>query len=368
MFYQHDDKNGYYLLGTHVDDIISTTNSVLLHTKLSSALNAAYGPMPWAAESIEYLGMHLQQNPDHSVTADIAATTKNALLKFSEQIPTTRANYPSDIDLFKTIDISDGVLPKEEDVSLYRSIVMTLMYLTNVRVDILKEVMLYSKYCHRPTPNAWKYLRLTLAYLQQHPYFCVNFGADSLEVHGYSDSSLANLPNARSQGCMFVTLGKNGGPISYDARGITEIVQSIAEGELKKFGDAAKECIMLCKLLTSIGLSNKSTFNLLCDNKSSLCLAKLGEGMTTKSRHFNIQFHFLKELIDTGTLIPEYIATAENISDIGTKPIVGSDFYRQITRLMYHGDIDGFDRATKATKSRLEAKTTSAEVKIVSKK
>jgi hypothetical protein len=302
--------------------------------------------------------MHIQQNSDHSINVDMAVFTTNLLKKFSNQILECRANYPSDLELFKTIDITDGTIPKEEDISLYRSIVMTLMYLTNVRIDILKEVMLYSKYCHQPTPNAWKYLRLTLAYLNKHPYFCLNFGAQSLDVYGYSDSSLANLPKARSQGCTFTTLGHNGGPIYYDARSISEIVQSIAEAELKKYGDAAKECISLCKFLVSVGLAHKVKFKLLNDNKSTICLAKLGEGMTTKSRHFTIQFHFLKELIDTGTLIPEYIATAENIPDIGTKPIVGSDFYRQIIRLMFHGDVDGFDKAHKSTKSRMEAKET----------
>ena len=73
--------------------------------------------MPWATNSIEYLGMHIQQNSDHSINVDMAVFTTNLLNKFSNQILECRANYPSDLELFKTIDITDGTIPKEEDIS-----------------------------------------------------------------------------------------------------------------------------------------------------------------------------------------------------------------------------------------------------------
>jgi hypothetical protein len=351
-------SNDYCIVGIHVDDLLRGSNSKVLNDKLDKILFEAYGTMTWEVGTFTYLGMHIQQQPDKSINIDMAAYTLNLLDKFQDHVPVVKSSYPSDALLFQTIDIA-GTAPTPEETSNFRSMVMSLMYLTNARPDIVKEVMLYSKYCHCPTPNAWKYLRQTLGYLSKYPYFCVNFGADSLEIHGYSDSSLANLPKARSQGATFVTLGPNGGPIAWDARGINCIVTSIAEAELKKYADAATICSLLSKFLISVGLSTKHTFILYTDNKAAICLAKLGEGMTTKSRHFNIQFHFMKELIETGILIPMHIVSPDNIPDIGTKPIVGKDYFRQIIRIMYHSDANKFELAVQQIKKRMEAKMTS---------
>ena len=63
----------------------------------------------------------------------------------------------------------------------------------------------------------------------------------------------------------------------------------------------------------------------------------------------------MKELIETGILIPEYIVTNDNIPDIGTKPMIGKEFFRQIIRIMYHGDAVQFELAAQNTKRRMEA-------------
>ena len=193
VFYNKCKSSGdYCIVGIHVDDLIKGSNSKTLNDKLNEILYRAYGKMTWEVGTFTYLGMHIQQLPDNSINIDMAAYTLNLLDKFKEEIPLVKKSYPSDALIFQTIDIV-GAAPTSEETSSYRSIVMSLMYLTNARPDIVKEVMLYLKYCHCPTPNAWKYLRQTLGYLVKYPYFC----ADSIEIHGYSDSSLANLPKAR---------------------------------------------------------------------------------------------------------------------------------------------------------------------------
>ena len=107
--------------------------------------------MSWEVDTFTYLGMHIQQQPDKSINIDLAAYTLNLLDKFQDPVPVVKSSYPppSDALMFQTIDTA-GTAPTPEETSYFRSIVMSLMYLTNTRPDIVKEVMLYSKYCHCP--------------------------------------------------------------------------------------------------------------------------------------------------------------------------------------------------------------------------
>ena len=233
------------------------------------------------------------------------------------------------------------------------------MYLTNVRIDILKEVMMFSKFCHKPTPNAWKYVRQVLGYLKNHPDFCLRLGADGLHVSAWSDSSLANHPDAKSHGSHAITIGStekpNGGVIKYDTRVIPERVLSIAEAELKKCTDGARDAILLSRLLMNVQLTSTHHFVLYCDNKAAICLARLGEGMTTNSRHFNIKFHFLKDLIDQKIMDAVYVISKSNIVDYGTKNFIGKEFIRQTVRIMFQEDSVEFNNARVATNKRVSA-------------
>ena len=55
----------------------------------------------------------------------------------------------------------------------------------------------------------------------------------------------------------------------------------------------------------------------MCDNQGVIYLAKNHESKRTK--HIGVRYHFVRQYIEDGIIIIEYVTSEENISDIFTK-------------------------------------------------
>ena len=68
---------------------------------------------------------------------------------------------------------------------------------------------------------------------------------------------------------------------------------------------------------------------LLQDNKSAILLESNGRMSCSKrSRHLNIRYFYVKDLIDKGLLEVEYYPTEQMLADFFTKPLQGSLFWK----------------------------------------
>jgi hypothetical protein len=70
------------------------------------------------------------------------------------------------------------------------------------------------------------------------------------------------------------------------------------------------------------------------DNQSTIRLLLHGRPLSQRTKHIDIRYFFLKEKIDSGELIIEYLCTEDMIADILTKPTQGALFRRQRTLLL----------------------------------
>ena len=48
--------------------------------------------------------------------------------------------------------------------------------------------------------------------------------------------------------------------------------------------------------------------------------------ISDKSKHIQVAFHFTCELVENGTIVALHITSKENLANICTKTIVGTDF------------------------------------------
>jgi hypothetical protein len=89
-----------------------------------------------------------------------------------------------------------------------------------------------------------------------------------------------------------------------------------------------KGAIGIAKLLEELGFTDEqsgaSTIKALQDNKSTIIIAEAGEGYTAKSKHFQVRFNFLKDLLESGKLTIEYCPTDLMTADYLTKSL-GAD-------------------------------------------
>ena len=63
------------------------------------------------------------------------------------------------------------------------------------------------------------------------------------------------------------------------------------------------------------------------DNKSGILLeTKALEAVGKRSRHINIRYFFIKDLVDRGVVKVEYCPTDVMVADFMTKPLMGEKF------------------------------------------
>ena len=67
------------------------------------------------------------------------------------------------------------------------------------------------------------------------------------------------------------------------------------------------------------------TYSLSTDNTGADDLAH-NPWIGDKSKHIQVAFHFTRELVENGTIVVLCTTSKENLADICTKTIVGTDF------------------------------------------
>ncbi len=76
--------------------------------------------------------------------------------------------------------------------------------------------------------------------------------------------------------------------------------------------------------------------NILQDNQSAIAMVKKGYSSSEHSRHINIRYFFLKDLIDRGEVKIAYQPSKDMVADILTKPLQGS-LFRRLCDILLNG-------------------------------
>ena len=100
---------------------------------------------------------------------------------------------------------------------------------------------------------------------------------------------------------------------------------SSTEAEYIALAGAAQEAIWLLQVLREFRFTMSSPVVLYEDNQSTIKLVE-NPVFHKRSKHVDIKFHFVRELVEKKTLAIQYVSTAANIADIFTKPLVFAVF------------------------------------------
>ena len=113
--------------------------------------------------------------------------------------------------------------------------------------------------------------------------------------------------------------------ISWSSRKQGSIAQTIAEADYIAASDAYKEAVWLRKLLSDLFEGKLNSTIIHCDNQSCI---KLSENPVfhDRSKHIEMRYHFIRDLVQRGALKLQYIRTDEQIADIPTKPLTTTKF------------------------------------------
>ncbi|RFU31063.1 hypothetical protein B7463_g5291, partial [Scytalidium lignicola] len=217
----------------------------------------------------------------------------------------------------------DGIATPQ-DVQLYSEKVGSVMYLmTQTRPDLSFPVSRLSQFLQNPSPQHLKLVKQVFQYLQGTQDVGITFGGDgneNLDFYGFSDSDYGGcLETRRSTIGYLFFLG--GGPISWRCQRLPCVTLSTTEAEYCALSEASREAIWLARLLSELQVnvsSSKITLN--GDNQGSLSMAETTE-QSKRAKHIDIRYHFVREKVQSGEIVLNYVPTADMVADGLTKAL-----------------------------------------------
>jgi hypothetical protein len=216
----------------------------------------------------------------------------------------------------------------------YRRLLGCLNWLAQgTRPDISFAVARLGQAQSNPHPAHWQSLTHVLRYLSKtlDMGLVYSASAEDPQPHIYTDSSFADCPDTRKSHSGYVTLVA-GAAVSWSSRKQAIVTTSSTEAEYLAMGHATKEAVWITRLLVDLGTALSMSMRIFADNQSSLLLAD-SEKLSSRTKHLDVQYHYVREQIKLGKCRFFWIPTKLNTADVLTKPLGPTAFLNMPSRL-----------------------------------
>ncbi|KAJ0435793.1 putative RNA-directed DNA polymerase [Helianthus annuus] len=204
------------------------------------------------------------------------------------------------------------------NVTGFQKLVGKLIYLSLTRPDISYTVQYLSQFMHSPTNSHLQVALRLLRYLKSSPGKGVLFSKGScFSLTAYSDSDWGKCTVSRRSVTGFcIFLGNS--LISWKSKKQSTVSRSTAEAEYRALCSTTCELIWLQNLFKELRINVKLPVKIYCDNEAAIAIAA-NPVFHDRTKHFEIDLHFVREKVSTGVIKIESIDTKLQIADIFTK-------------------------------------------------
>ena len=122
------------------------------------------------------------------------------------------------------------------------------------------------------------------------------------------------------------------GAILWSSKKQHVVALSSTEAEYITQMHTAKEGLWLCSFLWELCSMPDDPLIINCDNQGTITLTKDNDFHTHK-KHINMHYHFIREVVEDGKVVVQYIPTRDNVSNFFTKPLAKAKF-RELAELL----------------------------------
>jgi hypothetical protein len=138
-------------------------------------------------------------------------------------------------------------------------------------------------------------------------------------ITAYSDADMAgDVDGRRSTSGVLVFLGAS--PIAWQSLKQKMVALSTCEAEYVAAATAACQVVWLRWLLGELTGVEACLPALKVDNQPAIALAK-NPVLHDRSKHIDVKFHFIRDCVDGGQLVIEFVDSGRQLADILTKPL-----------------------------------------------
>jgi hypothetical protein len=324
--YFYKDKGRVMILTVWVDDILAAHNSDDTWRRLVDYLRRSF-KVKDMGECAWILGMGITRDrQQHKLHINQELHIRNILKRFnmsnckSAKVP--MKNKP------KLRQQQEGEQLTDKP---YRSLVGALMYLAVcTRPDISYAVGQLARYGSAPTETHWRAAMDLLRYLKGTEkdgllYDCKGASKGASPVlRMYSDSDWAACEDTRRSCTGYVSEFANA-TITWCSRMQGSVKDSTLYAEYTAVSEALKDVLWLRSLLTEIDLDQRGPTTMLQDNQGTIAFSK-NPRVHKRTKHIDVKHHMVREHIEEGVIIVQYVESRFNKADLMTKALAKSLF------------------------------------------
>jgi hypothetical protein len=155
---------------------------------------------------------------------------------------------------------------------------------------------------------------------------------DPYEIEVYSDSDFAGDKDGRKSVSGIIIL-VSGLPILWRSKGQTTVPLSSTEAEYIVLSEAVREVKFISQVCNEMKIEYKKPINVYVDNIGAIFLAE-NRNSSDRSKHIDIKYHFVRDLIDEGLVDVKFVRSQENLADLFTKNLNGELYEMHLSKLL----------------------------------
>nr|GEX10454.1 retrovirus-related Pol polyprotein from transposon TNT 1-94 [Tanacetum cinerariifolium] len=305
-------ENDLLLVQIYVDDIIFPVSTLELCDLFANLMCLKF-TMSMMGKISFFLGLQISQSPN-GIFINQSKYALESLKKYS-----FKSCDPVDTPMVEKSKLDDDKERKVVDLSHYRGMIGTLLYLIASRPDLQFTICMCARYQARPTEKHVHAVKRIFRYLRG----TVNRGLwypkdSSVALTAFADADHAGCQDTlRSTSGSVQFLGER--LISWSSKRQKSAAISSIEAEYITLSGCCAQILWMRSQLSDYGLEFNKIL-MYCDNKSAIALC-CNNVQHSRSKHINIRYHFIKEQVENGVIELYFVNTEYQLADLFTKSL-----------------------------------------------
>jgi hypothetical protein len=331
-----NNSEGTVIICIYVDDVccIGEQNAITTAIKDIEAIYA----IKRIGELSEFIGVNIETKGNKMYLSQ-EDTIKRLEKMFNEEMKNMK-EYETPASQNDTVmrPIEKEERLSQEGQSKYRSGVGTLLWLMkHSRPDIANAVREASKVMDGATKAHWKYLLRIIKYILSTRNHTLQYTVNDnhkygIHMRGLCDSDYAGDRDTRKSVTGYV-IYLSGCLITWKSKSQKSVTLSSSEAEYVSISEITKDILFVKQVLEFLGQEIESPIKIQVDNIGAIYMAENGAS-SNQTKHVNTRYHFVRELIEDGTLMIEFVKSENNDSDIFTKNLGKELFMKHKNKFM----------------------------------
>src|ERR1051325_9194590 len=308
-----------YFVQVYVDDIIFGSTNKDMCEEFSLMMQGEF-EMSMMGKMNYFLGLQIKQLKD-GIFINQSKYCKELLKKFDME-NCKAMNTPMGSGTYVDQDESGTPI----DITKYRGMIGSLLYLTASRPDIMFSVCLCARFQANQKESHLMAVKRIMKYLKGTTNVGLWYPKGSVfNLIGYSnaDYTSCKTDRKRTSGTCHI-LGN--ALVSWACKKQACVALSTAEAEYIAAGSCCAQILWLKQQLRDYGL-DLGCIPLRCDNTSAINITK-NPVMHSRTKHIDIRHHFLRDHVLQGDVEVTFVDTHNQLADIFTKPLAREPFFK----------------------------------------